>query len=84
MEYMCFVDDDSNRCVLVICLQISHFGLMQGLQKSPSVLSGGILALTRMACKLFPFLKLLLEYSQKLYRLPYPVLKENVFSIKCS
>ena len=35
MEYMRFVDDDSNWCVLVIviCFQISHVGLLQGPQK---------------------------------------------------
>ena len=54
---MRFVDDDSNWCVLVICLQISHLGLFQGPQKPFSVLSGGTLALTRMSFKLLPLLK---------------------------
>ena len=54
---MRFVDDDSNSCVLVICFQISHLGLLQGPQKPFSVLGGGTLALTRMSFKLFPFLK---------------------------
>ena len=54
---MRFVDDDSNWCVLVICLEISHLGLLQGPQKLLLVLSGSTLALTRMSFKLFPFLK---------------------------
>ena len=58
---MRFVDDDSNWCVLVICLQISHLGLLQGSQKPFSVLSGGTLALTRISFKLFPFLKPIIE-----------------------
>ena len=57
MEYMRFVDNDSNWCVLVICLQISQLGLLQGPQKPSSVLSGGILALTRTSFKLCLFLK---------------------------
>ena len=52
---MRFVDDDSNWCDLVIYLQISRLGLLQGPQKPPSVLSAGTLALTRMSFKLFPF-----------------------------
>ena len=64
---MRFVDDDSNWCVLVICLQISHLGLLQGPQKPFSVLSGGTLALTRM------------KHSQKLFCVPYPVLEEDEF-----
>ena len=55
--YMRFVDDDSNWCVLVICLQISHLGLLHGPQKPYSVLRGGTLTLTRMSFKLFPFFK---------------------------
>ena len=51
---MRLLDDDSNWCVLVICLQISRLGLLQG---PFSVLSSGTLALTRMSFKLFPFLK---------------------------
>ena len=54
---MRFVDDDSNWNVLVIHLQISHLGLLQGPQNPSSVLIGGTLALTRMSFKLFPFLK---------------------------
>ena len=54
---MRFVDNDSNWCILVICLQISHLGLLQGPQKPSSVLSGGTFAVTRMSFKLFPFLK---------------------------
>ena len=54
---MRFVDDDSNWCVLVICLQISHLGLLQGPQKPFLVLSGDTLALTRMSFKLLPLLK---------------------------
>ena len=57
MQYMRFADDDSDWCVLVICLQISHLGLLQGPQKPFSVLIGGTLAPTRMSFKLFPFLK---------------------------
>ena len=45
MEYMRFADD------------ISHLGLLQGPQKSSSILSGGTLALIRMSLKLLPFLK---------------------------
>ena len=63
--YMRFVDDDSNWCVLVICLQISHLGLLHGPQKPYSVLRGGTLALTRMSFKLFPFLKPILGISSK-------------------
>ena len=55
MEHMRFVDDDSNWRVLIICLQVSHLGSLQGPQEPSSVLSGGNLALTRI--KLFPFLK---------------------------
>ena len=57
MEYMHFVDDDSNLCALVMCLQISHLGLLHEPQKPSSVLSGGTLALTRILFKRFPFLK---------------------------
>ena len=46
-----------NWFVLVICLQISHLGLLQGPQQPSSILSGGTLALTRMSFKLFPFFK---------------------------
>ena len=62
---MRFVDDDSNWCVLVICLQISHFGFLQGPQKPSSVSSEGTLALTRMSFKLFPFLKLIIVTFSK-------------------
>ena len=55
MEYMRFVDDNSDWCLLVICLQISHLGLLQGPQKPSTVLSGGTFALTRMSFKLCPF-----------------------------
>ena len=59
--------DDSNWCVLIICLQISHLDLMQGSQKPFLVLSGGTLALTRMSFKLFPFLKPIIETSSKTF-----------------
>ena len=74
MEYMCFVDDHSNSCALVICLQISHLGLLQGPQKS-SVLSGGTLALTRRSFKLFPFLKPIIGTFPKTFCVPYPLLE---------
>ena len=66
MEYMRFVDDDSNWCVL-ICLQISHLGLgsLQGQQKPSLVLSGGTLAVTRMSFKLFLFLQPFIETFSK-------------------
>ena len=57
MEYMRFVDDYANWCVLVLHLQMSHLGLLRGPQKPSSVLSGGTLALIRVSFKLFPFLK---------------------------
>ena len=40
---MRLVDDDSNWCILVICLQISYLDLLQGPQKPSSVLRGGTL-----------------------------------------
>ena len=77
MKYMDFVDDDSDWCVLVICLQISHLGLLHGPQKPSSVLSGGTLAVTRMSFKLFPFLKPIIGISSK-------TLEEDEFLIKYS
>ena len=56
------VDVDSNRCILVTCLQISHLDLLQGPQKHSSV---GTLALTRMSFKLFSFLKPVIEMFSK-------------------
>ena len=66
-------------CVLVICLQILHLGLLQGPQKSFSVVGGGTLVLIRMFFKLFPFLKPIIGTSQKLFCVPYPVLEEDEF-----
>ena len=84
MEYMRFLDDDSNWCVLLICLQISHLGLLHGPQKPSSVLSGDTLALTRMSFKLFPFLKPIIRIFSKTLRVPYPMLGEDEFLIKYS
>ena len=70
MQYMRFVDDDSNWSVLVICLQISHLGLLQGPQKPSSVLSGGTLGLTKMSFKLFPFLESISGTVSKTFVLP--------------
>ena len=60
-----YLDVDSNWCVLVTCLQISHLGLLQGPQKPSSVLTGGTLALTGMSFKLFPFLKRIIGIFSK-------------------
>ena len=76
---MRFVDDDSNWCVLVICLQISHLGLLQGPQKPFSVLTGCTLALTRMSFKLLPLLKPITGIFSKPFCVPYPVLEEDEF-----
>ena len=84
MEYMRFVDDDSNWCVLVICLQISLLGLLQGPQKPSSVLSGGTLTLTRMSFKLFPFLKPIIRTFSKTLLCSLSVLEEDEFLIKYS
>ena len=84
MEYVRFVDDDSNWCVLVICLQISHLGLPHGPQKPSSVLRGGTLALTKMSFKLFPFLKPIIGISSKTLLCSHPVLEEDGFLIKYS
>ena len=51
------VDDDSNWCVLVICLQISHLGLLQETQKPSSVLSVDTLVLPGCPLNSFSFLK---------------------------
>ena len=69
---------------LVICLQISHFGLLKGPQKSSSILNGGTLALTRMSFKLSPFLKHVIGTFSKIYCVSYLVLQEDEFLIKYS
>ena len=71
---MCFVDDDSNWCVLVKPLQILQLGLLQGPQKPSSILSRGTLGLTGIPLNSFLSLKPIIRTFLKNF---------TVFPIRC-
>ena len=78
------IDDDSNRYDLVICLQISHLGLLQGLQQPSSVESGSTLALAMISFKVFSFLKTIIGIFSKDLLCFLSNLRKDEFWIKYS